>query len=98
MRPGLRRYLTVFLLAVALVLGLQRSPVLACAMDHDGCRDHCAIVASGCALSCPAPVQPMPVGAVAPLGQAQRVVFASEQPVLHGRAVAPDTGPPRLSA
>jgi len=97
MQPGLRKLVTAFMLVVALVLGWQRPPALACAMDDAGCRDHCAIVGTSCATSCPAPIAPMPVGATAP-SESVSIVFSFDRPVLDGLAVSPKTGPPRLPA
>ena len=98
MQPRLRKLVTAFMLAVALVLGWQRPSVLACAMDDTGCRDRCAIMAASCATACPAPIAPLPVTLLAPRASAEAIAFSFDQPVLHGLVIAPDTAPPRLSA
>jgi len=98
MQPGLRKVVTAFLLAVALVLGWQQPPALACVMDDAGCRDHCAIVATSCATSCPAPIAPTPVGSPARGVAPEAIVFSFDLPALTGRSISPDTGPPRTAA
>ena len=82
----------VLLLAAAVVLGWQRPP-LACPPGDSGCCDHAAIVA--CAAICPLPVLPQPTAAPTPGTIPLMVSYSFERPILHGRPVAPDAGPPR---
>jgi hypothetical protein len=98
MQFSLRKLATVFMLAIALVLGVQRPPVLACGMDDAACHDHCAIAAASCATACPAPLAPLAVGWPARAAAPQAVAFSSDQPLLTGRSISPDSGPPRLPA
>jgi len=98
MQLSLRKLVTMLMLAVALVLGLQRPPALACGMDDAACHDHCAIIATSCATACPAPLAPAPVGWAAPAATPQAVAFSFDQPLPRGRSISPDAGPPRLPA
>jgi len=98
MQPRWRKIVTAVLLAVALVLGWQRPSAIACAMDANGCDDHCGIVSVSCAMACPARLEPAPVEYLARCALPELIVFSFDLPILDGLVVTPDTAPPRSAA
>lgn len=98
MRSQSHGLIRVLALVAALLVAWQRPTAWACASGDVPCREHCAILSSSCATACVARVAPAPLEAVPPVMHGDTIAFSFARKVLTGRTIAPDTGPPRLTA